>query len=1045
MLFFLFCLPGFLLAQEKVVKGTVIEKETGEPLPGVSVMVEKSTRGALTDLDGTYEIKVTPDNKLVFSFLGKESKTVAVGSQTVIDVSLSDKKNELEEVTVVAYGKQKKESVVSSITTVNAKDLRVASSNLASSFAGNIAGMISYTRSGEPGADATDYFVRGVTTFGEGGANPLILIDNIELTATDLNRLRPDDIESFSILKDASAAALYGARGANGVILVTTKRGEEGPVKVFARIEHSMQKSAKDVELADPVTYMKLYNEAVATRDPLAALKFSNDKIEQTAKPGHNPYIYPANDWYDMMFKGAAHSTRADVSLRGGGKVATYYVSGSFTQDGGILKVDKRNSFNSNINDKRYNLRTNIDINVTKTTKLGIRMSGNFQDYIGPVTGGDDMYVNVLHASPVLFPAYYPQDEDHVGIKHIMFGNYDDGTYINPYAKSVSGYKDYQRSQMMVTLELDQKLDFITKNLKFSTMFNLVRLSDFTATRSYSPYWYQLLDYDSYNGTYSVSRINENGTDYLGYSEGKKNVENTMYWENRLSWNRTFGAHSLSALTVFTVREYKEANAGSLQKSLPSRNVSLAGRLTYGLLDRYFAEFNFGYNGSERFAAKHRWGFFPSVGAGWLLSEEKFFEPLRDIFTKVKLRYSWGLVGNDHIGDSNNRFFYLSEMAMKNEGTKSYFGELGNGPIMQGGGGDGTIWVNRYANDAITWERSTKQNLALELSLFGKLDIIAEYWTEHRKDIYMKRADIPTSMGLLADVSANIGEAKAHGVDIQMEYKQQWNKNLWTSARANMTFSRSKYQVYEEPTYAEPYRQHAGYSIKQNWGYIAERLFVDDAEAANSPDQSALGGSNYGGGDIKYTDVNHDGVITPADAVPIGNPTTPEYIYGFGFSVGWKSLDLSCFFQGSGNESFWINAAPANLGGNKDQKAGMMPFYSETQVLQAIADNHWSEDNRNVYAFWPRLSQYPVGNNYVSSTWWMRSSNFIRLKNVEVGYTLPAKMTKKAHINNLRVYFSGNNLICWSAFKMWDPEQGRSAFNYPIQRTFNLGVNITFE
>lgn len=1038
LLFFLLFMPLSLLAQEITVKGKVSEKGTGEPLPGASVVVQKSTKGVMTDVDGGYEIKVKPTDKLVFSYVGMEDKVVTVGNQTVINVELAPKGNELDEVMVVAYGKQKKESIVSSITTVNAKDLRVPSSNLTQSFAGNIAGMIAYTRSGEPGQDNTDFFVRGVTTFGEGGSNPLILIDNIELTSADLNRLRPDDIESFSILKDASAAALYGARGANGVILVTTKRGEEGPAKIFGRIEHSFQSPLRKVELADPVTYMQCYNDALISRGSLNIddLVYSQDKIEQTGKPGANRLIYPANDWYNMLFKNVSHSTRADVSIRGGGKVATYYISGAYTQDGGMLKVDHRNSFNNNIDSKKYTMRANVDVNVTKTTKVGLRLTGNFDDYTGPMSSGNDMFVNVMHADPVLFPAYYPMDEEHKGIKHIMFGNYMDGRYINPYAEMVRGYKDYQRSQMIAALQLDQDLSFITKGLKFTTLFNLSRLSDFGIKRYFQPYWYTLGEYDSYTGEYHITRLNENGTDYLTYNEDAKNVVNTMYWESRLYWNRTFGKHSLGALTVFTTREERKANAGTLQLSLPSRNVSLAGRFTYGYDDRYFAEFNFGYNGSERFSSEHRWGFFPSVGLGWLVSNEKFFQPLTNVISKLKLRASYGLVGNDKIGGSKNRFLYLSEMLMNNTGVKSYFGE--NLQTSSNG-----ITFKRYANSAITWERAKKQNYAIELSLFGDLDIIAEYYREKRTDIYMTRADIPSTMGLQTSIGANIGEATAHGVDIQVEYRKNWNKDLWTSARGNFTFARSRYDVYEEPTYKEGYRQHAGRSIKQKWGYIAERLFVDDEEAANSPSQAAFG-SQYGGGDIKYTDVNKDGVINEADMVPIGNPTSPEFIYGFGFSVGYKGFDLSMFFQGLANESFWINAGGFSTT-NEETKGGLAPFYKNTQLLKAIADDHWSESNRNLYAFWPRLSTYLNNNNTQPSTWWMRDGSFIRLKQLEFGYTVPRNLTKKWHMESLRFYVSGSNLLNWSSFKMWDPEQGSSALNYPLQRTINVGLNVTFQ
>lgn len=1023
------------VAQTKTIKGVIYEEETGEPMPGATVSIEGSTRGVMTDLDGSFELTgVKPTDKLKFECLGKETQIMDVGTMTNFVVKLKNAANELDEVTVVAFGKQRKESVIGSISTVDVKTLKVPSSNLTTALAGNVAGVIAYQRTGEPGQDNADFFVRGITTFGA-NTSPLILIDNIELTSTDLARLQPDDIESFSIMKDATATALYGARGANGVIFVTTKRGQEGPAKIFARVETSISAPTDVVELADPVTYMKSYNEAISTRDPLGELMYTYDKIEQTGKPGANRLIYPANDWYDMLFKDFATSYRANVSARGGGKVATYYVSGAYTEDTGVLKVDKRNSFNNNIDDKNYTLRSNVDINVTPTTKLAVRLTGNFRDYQGPLNGGSDVYRQIMHSDPVLFPAYYPVDDEHVGIQHIMFGNYEDGSYINPYANLVKGYKNYQRSQMIAAVQLEQDLKFITKGLSFMTLFNLTRLSEFTVNRQFNPYWYRLDRYDSYTGEYHVNRINENGTDYLTYSESGKTVKNTMYSETRLNYNRSFGKHDVTGLLVLTASESLTANAGSLQLSLPSRNAGLSGRFTYGFDKRYFIEYNFGYNGSERFHKSHRWGFFPSAGLAWMMSNEKWFKPLTKVVSNLKLRYSYGLVGNDNIGSSSNRFYYLSEMSMNNSGLGATFGETRN--VSYNG-----IGVVRYANEAITWEKSYKSNYALELGLFKKLDIIAEYFTEHRTDIFMQRADIPNTMGLQAAVYGNIGQARSKGIDIQADYKQAWASGLWASARANFTYSTGKYDVYEEPTYPESYRQHAGRSIRQTWGYIAERLFIDDEDAANSPSQAAFG-SQYGGGDIKYTDVNGDGVITNADMVPIGYPTSPEIIYGFGVSLGHKGFDVSVFFQGLGRESFWIDATSAY--NTKYNKYGTAPFVNNGQLLKAYSDSHWSEDNRDIYALYPRYSAYENHNNTQVSTWWMRDGSFVRLKQMEFGYTLPQKLTNKIHIDNLRVYFQGNNLLCWSKFKLWDPELAGEGFNYPIQRTFNIGVNVTFK
>ena len=1024
-----------MFAQTRTVRGVVFEEETGQPLPAATVSIEGTTRGVITDLDGSFEITgVKASDKLKIEFVGKETQVIPVEDRKNFMIKLKDVANELEGTTIVAFGKQKKESVIGSISTIDVQTLKVPSSNLTTALAGNVAGVIAYQRSGEPGQDNADFFVRGITTFGA-NTSPLILIDNIELTSTDLARLQPDDIESFSIMKDATATALYGARGANGVIFVTTKRGQEGPAKIFARVETSISKPTDVVELADPVTYMQSYNEAISTRDPLGALRYSYDKIEQTGKPGANRIIYPANDWYDMLFKDYATAYRANLSARGGGKVARYYVAGAFTEDTGILSVDKRNTFNNNIDQKTYTLRSNVDINITKSTKLAVRLTGNFTDYTGPLQGGNAVYRSLMHADPVLFPAYYPMDDEHVGIQHIMFGNYDAGGYANPYADLVRGYRDYQRSQMIAAVELNQDLDFITKGLHFMTLFNLTRLSSFAMNRAFAPFWYTMDSYDSYTGEYHIHRINENGTDYLDYSEGDKDIQNTMYSESRLNYGRDFGKSNVTGLLVLTARESLKANAGSLQLSLPSRNAGLSGRFTYGYNKKYFAEFNFGYNGSERFHESQRWGFFPSFGGAWVVSNEEFFKPLEKIVSNLKFRASYGLVGNDNIGSSSNRFYYLSQVNMQSGGNSASFG-INSNKTYNG------ISVSRYANEDITWEKSFKTNYAVELGLFKKFDMIAEYFTEHRTDIFMARADVPVTMGLQAGISANIGEAKAHGVDIQADYKQSWANGFWASARANFTYSSSEFLVYEEPTYKESYRQHVGHSLKQTWGYIAERLFIDDDEAANSPSQQSFG-VQYGGGDIKYTDVNGDGVITSADMVPIGFPTSPEIIYGFGFSFGHKGFDFSVFFQGLARESFWIDATNANNASTN--KYGTAPFTNNGQLLKAYADSHWSEDNRDIYALWPRYSAYHNTNNSAVSTWWMRDGSFLRLKQVELGYTLPQKWTNKIHIDNLRFYLQGNNLFCWSKFDLWDPELAGEGFNYPIQKTINIGLNVTFK
>ena len=1008
--------------QEIRVSGTVTDN-TGDQLVGVSVVVRGTTIGMSTDVNGEYNLVVPSDTcALVFSYIGFKTQVVPIGSRRSISIVMLDDAAQLEEVVVVAFGLQKKESVIGSITTVNVKNLKMPTSNLTTTLAGNMAGVIAYQRSGEPGQDNADFFVRGITTFGT-NTNPLILIDGIELTSADLARLRPDDIASFSVMKDATATALYGARGANGVILVTTKQGQEGPAKVSFRFENSVSMPTRNIDIADPVTYMKLHNEAILTRDPTGATLYSQEKIEMT-EAGMFPIIYPANDWLALLFKDYTMNQRANINISGGGGVARYYVAGSFNRDNGMLKVDKRNNFNNNIAINNYDMRANVNIDVTRTTELIVRISGNYEDYSGPVLGGTDMYNLVVHSNPVLFPPYYPVDEEHQYVKHILFGNFNN-SYTNPYVSMVQGYKERSRSQILSQLEMKQDLRFITPGLSIRGMINISRLSQFAVNRVFSPFYYQISSYNRVTGDYKLSQTRI-GTEYLGYGElpDEREQSSTFYAEGTANYVRDIGKSNISALLVVMARQYLLANAGSLQLSLPSRSLGYSGRATYSYDRRYFAEFNFGYNGTERFDKNNRFGFFPSAGVAWAISNEAFWENIKPIVSNLKLRYSYGLIGNDQIGDRADRFFYLSEVNMDNGGLAAVFGQ--NYTIRYNG-----ISVSRYANPYISWETAKKQNWALELGLWDKLSIIAEYFTEYRDNILMTRANMPSTMGLTAAVRANVGAASGRGVDLMMEYQQNWTKDFWTSARGNFTYAASKYEVYEEPEYNEPWRSRVGQSINQNNGYIAERLFVDDDEAMTSPAQN-VGTSLYGGGDIKFLDVNRDGRIDAADRVPIGNPTVPEMIYGIGFSMGYKGVDLSAFFQGSGNQSFWIDATNTS------------PFVSNAQLLKVYADSYWSERNQDIYAIWPRLSATVNSNNVATSTWFMRDGSFLRLKQVELGYTLPESLTNKLHMSGLRFYLSGTNLFLISKFKMWDVEMAGKGLGYPIQRVFNIGLNLTF-
>ncbi len=1036
--------------QERVTITGKVTDSTGMSIQGVSVVAQVKARLATqTDGNGKYVLDVEPGTGVRFSFVGfKEQLVTVMAGKLVYNVVLKEA-NVLDNIVVTAYSrKQTREALVGSVTTVRPMDLKIPASNLTNALAGQVAGVIAYQSSGQPGQDNASFFVRGVTTFGY-KKDPLILIDNVELTTSDLARLQVDDIESFSILKDASATALYGARGGNGVILVKTKEGKAGKAQINFRIENSISQSAKTLELADPITYMKLYNEATVTRDPLQPLLFDQNKILNTeatlsGAPGNNPYVYPAVDWLDMLFKKRTSTQRANLSVQGGGEIARYYVAGSYTNDNGILRTDIRNNNNNNVKFENYQIRSNVNINLTKSTELIVRLSGTFNEYNGPQTNdasfATDLYNVAMHTSSVLFPAYYEPDAANANVQHILFGNAANTSgseigYLNPYATLLRGHKNFSESRMLAQFEINQGLDFFTQGLAFHGIFSTNRYSRFESQMGYAPFYYKVSAYDKSTNQYTLGWINDapgEAREYLQYAPGASTLNTFLYLQGVLDYSRDIAKnHNLSGALIGTRQQTLYANAGSLFDALPFRNLTLAGRATYAYKSRYFLEFNFGYNGSERFSEDHRYGFFPTIGASWVVSGEKFWGNLYSVFDRMKLRASYGLVGNDAIG--NQRFFYLSDVNL-NGGNYATFGAT-NGYSRNG------VNINNYANPTVTWETSRQTNIGLEFSLLKKFNVIAEVYQNNKYNILQNRASVPSTMGLESGIAANLGKVSSRGVDLQMDFKQSFNNTLWLSARGNYTYSENKYVKFEEPSYPEAYRYTVGQPLNRNYGYIAERLFVDDVEARNSPTQIfSTNGQAPQGGDIKYRDLNGDDKIDGADMTFIGNPTVPQMVYGFGISSGFKNFDLSAFFQGQGRVSFYIDPSRTSpFIGSPDAYYG-----GNTQLLKAYADDHWSIDNQNLYALYPRLGTNGavIENNRQNSTWWMRSGSFLRLKSLEVGYTLPKSFAHRLRLSNARFYFNGLNLYTWSSFKLWDPELGGNGFAYPIQKVFNIGVNI---
>lgn len=1061
LLFFLMITAQYSMAQDLVkVRGTVKDSVGG--LPGVNITVVGTKMGTTTDGDGNYRIDMPASATLLISSTGfvtqrfelKKFKPGANGSY-VINTTLVPDENSLTEVTVVGFGTQKKISMVSAVTTINPKALKGPTSNLTQMLAGRLAGVIGYQSGGEPGADNASFFVRGLGSFGAGKVDPLILIDGVESSQTDLARLQADDIASFSVLKDATAAAVYGARGANGVILVKTKEGEPGKTKFTFRSDNTVSGNTGNLKYTDNITYMTLANEAALTRNPLNPLPYSQTKIDRTASGTANPYLYPDNDWIKQVIKDYTFNQRFNMSVTGGADKANYYVAGTYNVDNGIYKVDKLNNFNSNVKLINYSIRSNVTLNLTKTTRADIRVYGQFDDYNGPLGSGKDVFQRAMFANPVNFPMRFPADYA-PRIKHVLFGNavvqsvpgsvIGGNLYVNPYADLVRGYRQSNTSNLQPQIEVNQDLKGIIPGLKARFMGYVQRTSGYNVSRAYNPFYYSANSIDGNNIT--LTEINGGGpqsigvvgSDYLSYAEGSKDIKSVLYTEAAVNYNQTFKKNSVSGMLVGILRNSLSGNAGSLQNSLPKRNVGVSGRFTYSYDDRYLTEFNFGYNGTERFDKKNRFGFFPSMGVGYVLTNEKFFKPLTNIVSLLKFRASYGLNGNDQIGADADRFFYLSNVDLNN-GPGASFGEDPSISYSRNG-----ISISRYANPAITWEESKQLNLGMDLSLFNAVNITIDAYQKRTSNILQVRSGIPTTMGLLAPASANVGISDSKGVDFQTDYSKSF-KNGWVQIRGTFTYATNKIVKYDEPTYpaslANLYR--VGHSSAEMMGYIAERLFTDDIEVANSPSQVALAGNTpVRGGDIKYRDVNGDGVINADDRVFMGLPNTPEITYGFGFSASYKEFDISAQMQGNARIAFFVNSGGFNT--DDLSKSGIAPFLQiggyQTGLLQAVADNHWSEDSRNSYAFFPRLSSTPTPNNYVNSSWWLRNGAFLRLQQVEFGFTPKAGFRKRLGLANLRVYASARNLFVMSKFKLWDPEVRGNGLDYPLQRVYNLGVNI---
>ena len=1018
------------------VTGRVVD-EKGNPIPGATVLIQGTTQGVATDADGRYTINTRSEDALRISFIGYKTEVVPLKGKTKLNVRLNPTAENIEEVTVVAFGEQKKESVVSAITTVDARTLKSSSSDLTSQFAGKIAGIVGWQTGGIPGALTeeemnTKFYIRGITSFqSKANIDPLILIDGVESSKLDLSRMTPEDIETFSVMKDASATAMYGARGANGVILITTKKGQEGSVYTSVRYEAVLSMPTREIEVVDPINYMKMYNQALLARNPDATPQYSVERIERTGSPSYPSWVYPANDWYDIMFHDYSINHRAGLNIRGGSRLVQYYTSVNYVRDEGMLKTDRLNQFKCNIENSTFSFRTNLNIDLSAGIRLNINTSANLDKYRGPYADVSQAYYLAFNASPVDFAPTYPADESS-NWPHLRFGAVDQNT-TNPYLILHQGYKDRRRYSAVARAEYIHTLSTLLKGLELRASVSMNQTGYYANAYKTVPYMYALKDYDFETGVHQLNALNssEASRTLTKDTDGQhtnSSQSTQMSYEVRGLHVAAWGEHQTSLTVVFNAQETTYSQTASVLDGIPNRNMGVSMRGTYGWRDKYFAEASFGYNGSERFAKDHQFGFFPALGAAWIASKERFLaDHTAHWLSFLKFRFSWGKVGNDGV-IKTPRFTHLP--LLDNDSA------LDPAPS---GNNISRPYVASYPNEKLTWEIAEQSNIGIETKFFGGIvELNADIYQEIRHNILDYRYTMPSTTGLEKPQIGNVGKARSRGIDLSGKIQHAFTPDLWMILNGTFTYSKATYREIEEATSKPEWQRREGHELSQQIGYIAEGLFRDQAEINNSPTQ----GGDIMPGDIRYRDINEDGVIDVNDATYIGFPTTPRVIYGFSGFFNFKNIEFSFAFQGSGKRAFFMN--PQNIS----------PFVDNRAMLKAIYDDHWSADNMKEHPFWPRLSTQSItahnpqeawtGSEERRSTYFMRECSFLRCTSIELAYNLPREFLQRLRMQTVKFYARVNNPFLITNFKVWDVELGDNGFNYPIQRTWSIGLNLSF-
>ncbi|HMR91948.1 MAG TPA: TonB-dependent receptor [Chitinophagaceae bacterium] len=1008
------CLWG-ASAQTITITGT-IRDPLNAALSGVNVQNLRTQKGVTTNENGFFSIEAVKGDSLQASHVGYKNYSWVLRDRIEMEVTLEPEVGSLNDVVVVGFGQQRKISLVGAQSSVNVEEIKTPVANLSAALSGRIAGLIGVQRTGLPGSNGADLWIRGISTFGNNSAAPLIIVDGV--MGRDINAFDPEDIASFTILKDASATAVYGVAGANGVVLITTKRGRASKPILMFNYNQGIISFTKKPELTNAEEYMELRNEALIASGNLPA--YSQDYIDSTLA-GNQPYLYPNVDWMKTIFTNVAQNRRANFSARGGSDNANYYVGLAYYEESSLLKTDGLQTYDADTRFRRYNFTSNVNMNWTKTTKFELGIQGYITNLNTPGTNPQEAFNRVMQTHPVLYPVMYPGNL-------LPAVNQSLDAQPNPYGLLTQrGYINTASNQVYSNARITQDLKGITPGLSASVLYSFDAWNSHTINRTRDRSSYQIDRGNPYNpdGSLNLTIIRE-GAENLGYSRAN-DANRKNYLEASVNYDRDIfnPNHHITAMVLYNRREEIYAFATDLASSLPFRTQGLAGRATYSYSNKYFGEFNFGYNGSENFAPKNRYGFFPSFGVGWVVSNEEFFTPVSHVLQFLKLRYSNGFIGS---GSGGRRFGFLT---LVNSNASGYIFGYGNQETSFGG-----VAISDYGSN-VAWSKSHKQNFGVEFkTLNSHISVTLDFFNEKRTGVFLNRGNLPDYVGLNNNPFGNLGVITNKGVDLTVETTPvKLGATTW-DFRATLTHNRDMIIENDSPVQPYPYMETRGVNVLSRFGYVALGLFQSQHEIDNSPLQTM---GNPRVGDIKYKDLNGDGLINALDRTRIGNGDVPNVIFGGGFNVSWKQFYIGAFFQGT-------SGADRLLSGD-----GIIPFNNsigaERSNLLAIAKDRWTPENPNPNAFYPRLAHGNVenANNSVASTWWVKDIDFVRLKTIDFGYNLPKGSFSKLGLKNARIYIQGVNLFYWSKFKLWDPELNtNNGALYPNTRTLSLGVQANF-